>query len=333
MELKFIVILVVVILITAGICISFYSDPKKKESIFFVQASATSQCGKTPLNVTFHCDVVNTKSDVSKFEWDFGDGNVSKEQNTSHIYHWAGRFLVTVKVWNSSGDFVTDTCEIHVLDFQNPIGSISADNTCGSSPLKIQFTAEGYDPDGGTISFQWDFGDGSTSTKQNPTHVFEDVGSYHVWLHMIDDEDQLSTDSLWVTVIDQYPPQLSITADHETGKAPLEVQFSSNVRDIDSDKLSYEWVFEDAVIKKNSKSNGANPSHTFWFSGTYKVKCRVTDEDGNADEEFIQITVDDSAFSKIYCGLRDYASKVIKKRLCKEVVDVVIDRIMERIFK
>lgn len=332
MEIKFLVILVVAILITAGVCVSFYPDSKKKRSIFFVQASATSSRGKIPLNVTFHCDVVNTASDVSKFEWDFGDGNVSNEQNTSHIYHWAGRFLVTVKAWNLSGDFVTDTCEIHVLDFQNPIGSISADNTCGSSPLKIQFTAEGYDPDGGTISFQWDFDDGSTSTKQNPAHVFEDVGRYHVWLHMTDDEDQLSTDSIWVTVIDQYPPQLSIAADHENGKAPLEVQFSSIASDIDSDTLSYEWVFEDAVIKKNRKSNGANPSHTFWFPGTYRVTCLVTDEDGNTDEEFIQITVKDSALSKIYCGVIDYTSKVIKKKLCKEVVDVVIDRIMERVF-
>ena len=325
-------ILVVAILITAGVCLSFYPDSKKKESIFFIQASATSLCGKVPLNVSFHCDVVSTESEASKFEWNFGDGNVSNDQNTSHIYQWAGRFIVTVKAWNDSDNVVMDTCEIHVLDFQNPIGSISADTTCGSSPLKVQFTAEGYDPDGGLISFKWDFDDGSTSTKQSPTHVFEDMGMYHVWLHTMDDEDQLSTDSIWVTVTQDYPPQLSIAADHEMGKAPLEVQFSSIARDLDGDTLSYEWVFEDAVIKKNSKSNGANPTHKFWFPGTYRVKCIVTDEDGNTDEEFIQITVKDSAYSKIYCGVRDYAANVIKNRLCKEVVDVLIDRIINRVF-
>ena len=73
-----------------------------------------------------------------------------------------------------------------------PYVSCDADVTTGNAPLTVHFTGIGNDPDGGTVTYSWNFGDGETSTEQNPTHTYQSPGNYVATLVVTDDEGMSS---------------------------------------------------------------------------------------------------------------------------------------------
>lgn len=82
-----------------------------------------------------------------------------------------------------------------------PIASFSMDIHIGPAPLTIKFSDSSYHPDGWSIrSWDWDFGDGNTSTEKNPTHTFEYAGSYTVILNVTDAEGETDVISKSVEV-------------------------------------------------------------------------------------------------------------------------------------
>jgi OOP family OmpA-OmpF porin len=71
---------------------------------------------------------------------------------------------------------------------QAPTASMSADPRSGEPPLRVQFRGTGHDADGTIKGYAWDFGDGSTSSEQNPSHVYRSAGTYGVTLRVTDDD-------------------------------------------------------------------------------------------------------------------------------------------------
>ena len=70
----------------------------------------------------------------------------------------------------------------------------------GAPPLKVQFTASVEEEDGGPWKFLWDFGDGKTSTDQNPTHTYDKVGEYTATLTVTDTKNNKGTDEIDIFV-------------------------------------------------------------------------------------------------------------------------------------
>jgi len=75
-----------------------------------------------------------------------------------------------------------------------------ADPDEGPPPLKTQFTASVEEESGGPFTFKWDFGDGGTSTDQNPTHTYEKVGEYTATLTVTDQKGNKGTDEIDIFV-------------------------------------------------------------------------------------------------------------------------------------
>jgi len=123
------------------------------------------------------------------WSWGFGDGMTSAEQSPAHTYQTIGTFTVSLTV--TRGD-VSDTRT--VLGFISivpiaPVPSFSGNPASGRVPLEVHFADEsGGDP----TSWLWDFGDGSTSAEQNPTHTYSKHGSYTVSLTAANDLGQSS---------------------------------------------------------------------------------------------------------------------------------------------
>lgn len=294
-DMRFIALLVIVVILIAGISTVSLSD----ETIDFslnVKAFASAVSGVAPLNVSFSCEYVVVGGEISKIIWDFDDGNRSLQRSADHIFERKGHYCVVLTIW-SGNTSVSDTIDITVLEFHSPVAVIVADDTSGKPPFAVSFTSESYDIDGDIIRYQWDFGDGTKATSKNAQHTFDPPGNYYVWLTVMDDDGQQSTDSIQITVIDNYPPIAIAKADDLSGKAPLSVNFYGDSENIDGDIISYKWVFSDTYVPKNSENTEQNCTHMFWIPGIYNVTFIVTDEDGATDSTVMEITVEDSVLS------------------------------------
>lgn len=137
--------------------------------------SADFSC-TAPFSVNF-----TSSAGYESYAWNFGDGGTSSIQNPSHTYTSNGNYNVTLTVTNTSvcpGQDIETISNAVVINALSPEADFSV-NGVASAQSPIQFTDESlYGP----ISWQWNFGDGGTSTLQNPTHMYTAAGTYTVTL-------------------------------------------------------------------------------------------------------------------------------------------------------
>ena len=151
---------------------------------------------------------------------------------------------------------------------QPPVAAFSS--SC--SALTCNFTSTSSDPDGSIASYSWTFGDGGTSTVQNPSHSYAAAGSYTVTLTVTDNQGATNSVSHSVTVTAANQPPV---AAFSSSCNALTCNFTSTSSDPDGSIASYSWTFGDG-----GTSTAQNPSHTYAAGGTYTVTLRVTDNQG-----------------------------------------------------
>lgn len=146
-----------------------------------VHFAASDTAGCFPLKVNFTDNTIPGASGITSWQWDFGPGSLSTQQNPQYIYNTAGINTVTLRVVNSNGcsNIATKQAYIKILDGVKAGFNFFAGQGC-STPSSVSFT----NTTGGTgsLSYQWFFGDGGTSTAVNPTHTYQNGGSYTVKL-------------------------------------------------------------------------------------------------------------------------------------------------------
>ena len=195
-----------------------------------------------------------------------------------------------------------------------PQADFDADPATGAAPLAVQFT----DRSGGDIdTWSWNFGDGDTSGDQNPSHTYQDSGSYTVALTVTgpggSDSKSMTITVNPVSACDADHPGLctteadctgaggnwcngrcqaspcpnrppvidSFTADPASGDAPLDVTFICTAHDPDGGIASYQWDFDGDGNTDQSGSAGT-VTHTYNDAGSYQPTCTVVDNDGAA---------------------------------------------------
>jgi PKD repeat protein len=161
----------------------------------------------------------------------------------------------------------------------------TADFTYTSTELTVDFTDSSTDSDGSVVGWDWDFGDGNTSTAQNPSHTYGADGTYTVSLTVTDDDGATDTTSQDVTVSSgstNNPP----TADFTYTTSDLTVDFTDSSTDSDGSVVGWDWDFGDG-----NTSTAQNPSHTYAADGAYTVSLTVTDDDGATDTTSQDVTV------------------------------------------
>lgn len=169
---------------------------------------------------------------------------------------------------------------------QSPSVSVNAEPTSGAASLTVSFSGSGYDSDGSIVSYSWDFGDGASSTEQNPSHTYQNVGSFTAILTVTDDEGATNTASIEIVVDepeDNQPPNATAEASAYVS-TPRVVSFTGSGSDSDGSIASYSWDFGDGT-----SSTEQNPSHTYQNAGTFTVTLTVTDDDGATDTSTILI--------------------------------------------
>ena len=166
-----------------------------------------------------------------------------------------------------------------------------ADPPSGPAPLAVTFSADGIDPDGGTLSYRWEFADG-TALGQSVPRTLTTAGTHAATVTVTDDEGDTASDevSVIVTAADNAAPVIiEASADRPSGPAPHEVWFQAVASDPDGDPLTYRWEFGDGP----GSALGAEADHTYLTPGSYTARVTVTDPAGASVSETVQITIAD----------------------------------------
>ncbi|MCX2741157.1 PQQ-dependent sugar dehydrogenase [Pontibacter anaerobius] len=210
--------------------------------------------------------------------------------------------------------YINYGAQIKKITFYNgnmpPKAVAEADKLYGQSPLTVNFKgSESSDPDGGALSYSWDFGDGSAKvTEANPSHTFTATGveTFEVVLTVTDAGGLTSTAKLEINV-NNTPPVVNIVSPAEGTQYPMNQQSTYELRadvadeeDTDAD-LTYEWV---VALHHNTHSHPEPTINEHVSSATiaavgcdgdtyfYRFSLKVTDSGGLSTSDYVDIYPD-----------------------------------------
>jgi PKD repeat protein len=201
--------------------------------------------------------------------WTLGDGSSSTAASLSHVYAFAGIYTITLTVQNSVGQS-SSTSQTVTVNAAAP--SLSAAFTyMPSSPVTGQTVSFLDQSTGGVNSWLWSFGDGSSSSVQNPTKQYAAPGSYTVTLTAFAGSASASTTR--TLVVSAASPALpSVAADFSYPPTPVAVGSAVSFADKSTGSpTTWFWSFGDG-----STSSAHNPTHTYTSAGTFTVTLNAS---------------------------------------------------------
>jgi gliding motility-associated-like protein len=242
-------------------------------------ANRTSGCA--PLVVTF---TDQSTGRPTSWNWGFSNGQLSNVQNPTITFSQPGTYSVSLVVQNADGTHgITKTDYITV--FPSPLANFTANITTGCVPVTVQFT-DATVPQAGTItSWEWDFGDGATSTQQNPSHTYNAVGFYNVSLRVVSTTGCTGARTMvrFIRIVE------GVTADFNNTPpvrctAPFAVNFQNYTAGPGT--MTYSWDFGNST-----SSTAPDPTANYAAAGTYNVKLVARSQFGCADSITKPVTI------------------------------------------
>jgi PKD repeat protein len=137
-----------------------------------ISSSVTS--GRAPLDVVFN-SVVSGGNGIYRYNWTFGDGRTSSEANPRVQFVNGGTYDVRLEVSSNDQTFTTDPLTLR-LDGDLMV-TCSADPIESLAPVSVSFRAA-VRGGNGALTYNWDFGDGTSSTAASPDHTYANAGTY-----------------------------------------------------------------------------------------------------------------------------------------------------------
>lgn len=219
-------------------------------------------------------DTTTDSTVVTAWWWNFGDGGTSSTKNTTHVYLADGTYIVThVVALNGCTDTV-----FHTVVFKDePIASFTVSHTCNGDSTVFLNQSTCYD----NMTFLWDFGDFTTSTFQNPMHLYGSTGTYNVTLTVTSDSGCINSITIPVTISAPSNSVISFTPTTICGNAP--VNFTDTYSNAPS---SYLWSFGDLTTSVLS-----SPSHSYSSPGTYNIQLIATTGTSCIDTAYDSVVV------------------------------------------
>lgn len=233
----------------------------------------------------FYVDFFNTSNGANTYFWDLGDGTTSQNVHVTHQYfnNTTAAKDIDVKLVAVSGVGCKDsTTNLLVV---NPEISVDFDYVASNNCTDYKVTFQNKSV--GSTSYLWDFGDGESSTAENPVHVYTNTGSFSsdftVVLTVSNDQGCTQTLSKDISVAPE--ARFGFTASPDSGCSPLNVTFIAK-----TGAVSYDWLFPDG-----STASGVVVSKTFTNPGSidakFSVKLTAQTSEGCTDVESKDIVV------------------------------------------
>ncbi len=248
--------------VTSSEAVDIMIDGSSAAPLASFDASVENGCG--PLTVEF---TDNSLNNPDSWNWTFEGGTpaTSTEQNPTVVFNNPGDFTVILEASNGIG------ADMDIqLSFISVISEPDVNFDTGSNGLEVNFNNKTLYGD----SYVWDFGDGNESTSLNPTHTYDENGTYTVTLTATNDCGT-ETETRTIIVSELLAPQAEFSSTTNEGCAPLTVTFT----DLSTNEpTNWLWSFDGGDI---STSNEQNPTVTFSAPGEYTVILQAGNEIGS----------------------------------------------------
>ena len=233
---------------------------------------------------------------ADRWAWEFGDGQTSTARNPIHAYTDTGTFTVTLTAYNNGCP--ASVSKPQYIQVRPPIAdfeySVNCNNKLNVNFNNLSLVNTVYGP----VSYFWDFGvgPGGTSTQQNPSFVYPDLGTYNVRLSVTNGNCS-HTIEIPVTLVAELA---TFTASKTTACKNESISITATPAN-PADIVSYEWL-----INGNTINGGPGINVSFPENGSYSVQLTITDKNGCTDtrivNNFITITGPVAAFNAIDTG-------------------------------
>jgi hypothetical protein len=186
---KFYYALSLIVLITVISCTK-KEEPKPLPTVDF-SFSPVNPITLTPVTFTNLCQ------NATAYSWDFGNGQTSNSPNPSVNYTSGGAFMV---ILTATGDGGTNKASKTVTVIAPPVADFTFSLSGTRAPSIITFTNTSQNG----LSYSWDFGNGQTSTQQNPAPTFAAGGTFSVTLTVTGQGNLINKMSKIITVLPAY---------------------------------------------------------------------------------------------------------------------------------
>ena len=214
-------------------------------------------------------------TNAAQWAWNFGDNATSLLQNPSHTYAAAGTYTVTLIVQSAAG--CIDTVQQPISVYPLPVVNFTADDTDGCVTHCVNFTDLSTVTTGSITGWSWDFGDGGSSTAQNPNHCYTVAGTYDVTLTVTSSNGCSMTYTNFAYIVVYPLPVAEFSASPNPASI---IDPTIHFTDLSQgNPITWAWTFGDS-----GSDTIQNPSHTYPNDNTgihyYTVTLFITDQHG-----------------------------------------------------
>jgi gliding motility-associated-like protein len=210
----------------------------------------------------------------NSFRISFGDGTsqITGTQVIQHTYPSTGIYNVTLTLLDTNYCNYPDSIPLQIRLADN-VKALFATPTTGCSP----YTATFENKSTGGLEFIWDFGDGNTSTQINPTHQYQNPGSYVVMLVANDSASCNKTDTARLTIIVSSKPAAAF---NYTPVQPI-ANTATTFNNLSSGAVRYKWLWGDGDSLITTSTNPVN--YIFGATQTYNTCLIAVNAAGCSD--------------------------------------------------
>jgi PKD repeat protein len=258
--------------------------------------SAYTGCHPLTVNLT------DTSKGVTTYAW-YINGQLQSTTAPNPVFTLLNTSLTSdatyiIKLLGTAGSGCVDSIQDTVVVYALPSPSFTATEVCGGDTTTFTNTTFTIDS---IVSWNWDFGDATTSTLKNPAHAYTGFGSYIVTLTATDTRgcSQLYTD----TIIVRPNPVADFSASKSCGPdtaclgRPFSFTDLSTVATLGGTITQWQWdILNDGVIDYTVQ----NPQHTFTNSGVFSIKLIVQTQYGCRDSIVRQVQVLDAISANFF---------------------------------
>ena len=260
-----------------------------------------STTGTAPFKVVFDASGSTDNRGIASYAWDFGDGTTGTGvMPAAHTYTGCGSYVVKLTVTDYWGLKGYAMVIINVGETGGPKVVIKVTpGTTGTAPFTVYFDASGCIFETGcgvgTATYSWNFGDGTTGTGVNASHIYTSNGIYTVILTVTDSAGNVGYGSVIITVgvAGAVNAVINTTPDPATGTYPFTVGLDASESTTSASGATistYTWNYDSGTPLEEILTIPIT-THTYSSEGTYLVQLTVEDSAGNIDYEFVSIVV------------------------------------------